>query len=165
MSCKTELSKINLVLSCLVFLCPWFSVTVLPSKFRNWRLWKTLFSFKLPIFRHLNSIRCKHSAVGIKVIIYYRHCTTTKTEVQRKLKFSLLWEFFKELWNLPSWNIPFFQNANSWSLMNTIILTVFSSCKHRHQYYYTVRHHSNFQILIFLGKRACMTSRCCTCET
>ena len=75
----------------------WFSVTVPPSKFCNWRLWKTFFSFKLPIFRHLNSIRCKHTAVGINVIIYYRHRTTTKTEVfpsvrifQRTLELTLL---------------------------------------------------------------------------
>ena len=71
----------NRALTSTEFSCPWFSVTVPPSRFRSWRLWKTFSSFKLPIFRHLNSRRCKHSAVGTNVIINYRHRMTTKTEV------------------------------------------------------------------------------------
>ena len=66
---------------------------------------------------------------------------------QQKLKFSLLWEILTKLCNSPSQNIPFFQNAISWILMNTIIrsiLTLFTSCKQRHQCC-IIRYHSNFQ--------------------
>ena len=57
---------------------------------------------------------------------------------QQKRKFSLPWEILTERCNSPSQNIPFFQNADSWFFVNTIlhsILTLFTRCKHRHQYY------------------------------
>ena len=57
---------------------------------------------------------------------------------QRKPKFSLLCKILTELSNSPSKNIPIFQNADSCFLMNTVIcsiLTLCTSCKHRHQYY------------------------------
>ena len=57
---------------------------------------------------------------------------------QRKPKFSLPCKILTELSNSPSKNIPIFQNADSCFLMNTVIcsiLTLFKSCKHRHQYY------------------------------
>ena len=79
---------------------------------------KHSFLSNLPIFRHLNSICCKHSAVGINVIIYYRRRTTTKTEVFPSVR------IFQRTLELALLNIPFFQNANSWSLMNTIIHSI-----------------------------------------
>ena len=57
---------------------------------------------------------------------------------QRKPKFSGPCKILTELRNSPSENIPFFQNADSQFLMNTVvcsILTLFTSCKNRHQYY------------------------------
>ena len=77
---------------------------------------------------HLNSIRCKHRHQCHN----YRRGTTTKTQ------FSLPCKILTELRNSPSKNIPFFQNADSRFLTNTVIrsiLTSFTSCKHRHQYY------------------------------
>ena len=43
---------------------------------------------------------------------------------QRKPKFSLPCKIFTELHNSPSKNIPFFQNADSRFLMNTVIVQV-----------------------------------------
>ena len=58
---------------------------------------------------------------------------------QQKPKFSLPGKILTELRNSPSKNIPFFQNAaDSRFLMNTVIRsisTLFTNCKHRHQYY------------------------------
>ena len=100
--------------------------------------WKTLFSFKIPIcdFHKLRH-RCHN----------YRHGTTTKTQVfasgqnsQRTLQLTVK-------------NILFFQNADSQFLMNAVIcsiLTLFTSCKHRHQYYSVYRHHPNFRLVNFL---------------
>ena len=72
---------------------------------------------------------------------------------QRKPMFSLACKILKELCNLPSKNIPFFQNADSQFLMNTeicSILTLFTSCKHRHQYYSVYTPHPNFRLANFL---------------
>ena len=97
---------------------------------------KYSFSFKIPIsdfheqnhLFHLNSIHCKHRHQCHN----YRRGTITKTQ------FSLPCKILTELRNSPSKNIPFFQNADSRFLMNTVIhsiLTSFTSCKYRHQYY------------------------------
>ena len=109
-----------------------------------------LISFKLPIhdfheqstcnsFRHY-TVHCKYS--------YFRHrCnnfrgrTTTKTGIFTYVRISLR----TSVGNLPSQNIPFFQNADSRFLMNTVIrsiLTLFTNCKHRH--------HPNFRVANFL---------------
>ena len=81
---------------------------------------------------------------------------------QRKPKFLLMGKILTELRNSPSENIPFFQNADSRFLMNTVIrsmLTLFTSCKHRY--------HPNFRVQAnFLNFfKASVTSRCCAHET
>ena len=116
---------------------------------------KTFFAFKIPThdfhkennwFR-LNSIHCNHRHRRYN----YRRRTITKTEE------------LTELYNSPSENIPFFQNANSRFLVNTIIrsiLTLFTSCKHRHQYYMaSFKFSSNCDVLNFF--KAYVTYRCC----
>ena len=100
---------------------------------------KTLFSFKLSIrdFQKNKTIRSTLTLymyvanLGIDVIII-------GVAQQRKPKFSHPCKILTELRNSPSKNIPFFQNADLRFLMNTVIrsiLTLFTNCKHRHQYY------------------------------
>ena len=111
---------------------------------------KTLFSFKIPIRdeRDERKILYLPSAVfrnkiirstltlfvvnlGIDVIII-------GVAQQGKPKFSHPCKILTELCNSPSKNIPFYQNADLRFLMNTVIcsiLTLFTNCKHRHQYY------------------------------
>ena len=136
-----------------------------PSKLRKWRLQRTFFSFKIPIHEfheqnnsfHLNSICCKHR---------HRCYNYIGVAQQQKPKFSLPWEIFTELCNSPPKNIPFFQNADSRFLMNKIIcsiLTLFPSCKHRHQYDIGIIQIFEHRFFNFL--KACVTSRCCVHET
>ena len=81
---------------------------------------RTFFYFKIPIhdfheqnnlFYH-NSIRCKDR---------YRCYNYIGVAQQRKPKYSLLGEILTELLNLLPKNIPFYQNAVSQFLVNTII--------------------------------------------
>ena len=94
---------------------------------------KTFFSFKIPIhnfqekkwFVPLNSICCKHSDRCHN----YRCGTTTKTQDYASVPDSHRTH--------PQKTFLFFQNADSQFLMNTVvcsILTLFTSCKNRHQY-------------------------------
>ena len=51
--------------------------------------------------------------------------------------FASVWDCHRTL-QLAIEKHSFFQNADSWSLMNTVthsIVTLFTSCKHKHQYY------------------------------
>ena len=66
----------------------------------------------------------------------YRRGTTTKTQVFASLQNS------HRTSQLAVQKHSFFQNADSRLLMNTAIrsiLTLFTSCKHRHQYYVPVK--------------------------
>ena len=74
----------------------------------------------------------------------YKHRTTTKTKVFAREKFS---QIFTDVITITGHHktFPFFQNAASQFLMNTIIrsiLTLFTNCKHRH--------HSNFRTTAIL---------------
>ena len=111
---------------------------------------KTLFSFKIPIrddrddrkIFYLPSAVFRNKIIrstltlfvvnlGIDVIII-------GVAQQGKPKFSHPCKILTELCNSPSKHIPFFQNADLRFLMNTVIrsiLTLFTNCKHRHQYY------------------------------
>ena len=117
-------------------------LTELLSKLRNWCRPKTFFSFLLPIhdfheqnnsFGHLNSVHCKHSALGIDVVVI-------RVAQQQKPKFSLPWEFVTDRTSVRNLRLQNYdlQNADSLLLMSAIIcsiLTLFTSCKHSYQYY------------------------------
>ena len=98
--------------------------------------WKTFSSFKIQIYdfhenNNLFHLTLQVANIGIGVIII-------GVTLQWKCKVLLPCENVTELCNSPSKNIPFFLNADSWFLMNTVIhsiLPLFTSCKHRHQYY------------------------------
>ena len=95
---------------------------------------KTLSKYRFAIFTNKiirSTLTLYVANLGIDVIII-------GVAQQRKPKFSLPCKILTELHNSPSKNTPFFQNADSRFLMNTVIrsiLTLFTSCKHRHQYY------------------------------
>ena len=122
-------------------------LTELPSKLLNWRTEKHYFpsKYRFAIFTNKiirSTLPLYVANLGIDAIII-------GVAQQQKPKFSLPCKILTELRNSPSKNIPFFQNADSQFLMNTVIccsiLTLFTSCKRMHQYYY--RHHSNFQTI------------------
>ena len=114
-----------------------------PSKLLNWRAEKHYFlsKYRFAIFMHkiICSTLTRYVAnLGIDVIII-------STAQQRKPKFSHPCKILTELCNSPSKNMPFFQNADSRFLMDTVIrsiLTLFTNCKHRH--------HPNFRVANFL---------------
>ena len=118
------------------------------SKLPNWRAEKHYFlsKYRFSIFTNKiirSTLTLYVANLGINVIII-------GVAQQRKPKFSLLCKIFTKLHNLPSKNIPFFQNADSRFLMNTVIhsiLTLFTSCKHRHQCYVGII--QIFELLIF----------------
>ena len=122
-----------------------------PSKLLNWHAEKHYFLSKYRFAIFTNKVICSTltlyiTNLGIDVRII-------GMAQQRKPKFSLPCKILKELCNLPSKNIHFFQNADSQFLMNTVIcsiLTLFTSCKHRHRYYSVYRHHPNFRLVNFL---------------
>ena len=108
---------------------------------------KTFFAFKIPI----HDFHEQNNSFHLYNSIHFNHRPTVDVKIigvaqQQKPKFSLQSEILTELHNSASKNISFFQNANSPFLMNTIIrsiLTLFTSCKHRHQYC-IIRYHPNF---------------------
>ena len=79
-------------------------------------------------FLHING------ALGIDVIII--------GVAQRKLKFLHPCKILTELCNSPSKNIPFFQNADSRFLMNTVIRSILGIN-------IICRHHPNFRVANF----------------
>ena len=106
------------------------------SKLLNWRAEKHYFLSKYRFAIFTNKVICSTltlyiANLGIDVIII-------GVAQQRKHKFSHPCKILTELRNSLSKNIPFFQNADSRFLMNTVIhstLTLFTNCQHRHQYF------------------------------
>ena len=111
---------------------------------------KTFFSFKIPIqnfHKNNNSFHLTLEVANISISV-----TIIGLALQWKPKILLPCEILTELCNSPLKNIPFFQNADSWSLMNIVthsILTLFTSCKHRHQYYILGKFLNNCKFSIF----------------
>ena len=85
---------------------------------------------------------------------------------QWKPNFLLHCKIFTELRNSPLRNIHFFQNADSWFLMNTVICSILTLFVQVANIGINIRHHSNFRIANFLNfLKAYVTSRCCAPET
>ena len=107
-----------------------------PSELLNWRAEKHYFlsKYRFAIFTNKiirSTLTLYVANLGIDVIII-------GVSQQQKPKFSHPYKILTDLRNSPSKNTPFFQNAGLRFLMNTIIrsiLTLFTNCKHGHQYY------------------------------
>ena len=125
-----------------------------PSKLLNWRAEKHYFLSKCRFAIFTNKIirstlTLYVANLGIDVIII-------GVAQQRKPKFSLPCKILTELRNSSLKSIPFFQNAGSRFLMNTVIrsiLTLFTNCKHRHQYYIGIIQICECKFFNFFSKR------------
>ena len=106
------------------------------SKLLNLRAKKHSFLSKDQFTIFMNKIICSFSTLyvanrGIDVIMIGIWHNTEKPKI------SLPFKLLTELCNSPLKNVPFLENADSQFLMNTVIhsiLTLFTSCKHTHQY-------------------------------
>ena len=92
----------------------------------------------------------------------YKRRTTTKTKVFKREKFSQICQTSSFPITSHRKTFPFFQNAALRFLLNTIIrsiLTLFTNCKHRHQYYMGII--LSFELrLFFIFFKSYVTSKC-----